>query len=193
LIKITELARTKVLEALEQSDRKGDGLRVQVAQGGTKQVEFGLSFVTEEDKEETDTLIDADGFSIHLDPEAVRWLDGATIDFIETLQESGFRVDAPNAAPAQPKGELADAVRKVLVEKINPSIASHGGNVSLEGLEDNTAYLRFGGGCQGCSMIDVTLKQGVEVAIKEAVPAIVAVIDVTDHADGTNPYYSPGK
>lgn len=193
MIEITELARKKVLEALENGDRKGDGLRVQVSQGGTKQVEFGLSFVAEADQEETDTLIDADGFSVHLDPEAMRWLEGATIDFIETLQESGFKVDAPNAAPGQPKGALADAVRQVLLEKINPSIASHGGNVSLEGLEDNKAYLRFGGGCQGCSMIDVTLKQGVEVAIKEAVPAIIEVIDVTDHADGTNPYYSPGK
>jgi Fe-S cluster biogenesis protein NfuA len=85
------------------------------------------------------------------------------------------------------------AILQVLDERINPSIASHGGHISLIDVKDNTVYVRLEGGCQGCGMADVTLKQGVEVEIKNAVPSIVAILDVTDHAGGENPYYSPGK
>ena len=86
--------------------------------------------------------------------------------------------------------EEGRAVQKVLDERINPAVAGHGGHVQLIDVRDQTAFLRFGGGCQGCGAADVTLKQGVEVEIKSAVPAITRVLDVTDHAAGTNPYYS---
>ena len=85
------------------------------------------------------------------------------------------------------------AILQVLDEWINPSIASHGGHISLIDVKDDRAYVRLEGGCQGCGMADVTLKQGVEVEIKNVVPNIIAVLDVTDHAEGSNPYYSPGK
>jgi Fe-S cluster biogenesis protein NfuA len=85
------------------------------------------------------------------------------------------------------------AILQVLDERINPSIASHGGHISLIDVKDDKVYVRLEGGCQGCGMADVTLKQGVEVEIKNVVPSIVAVLDVTDHAEGSNPYYSPGK
>ena len=85
------------------------------------------------------------------------------------------------------------AVQRVLDEEINPGVALHGGHIALIDVQDDTAYIRLEGGCQGCGMADVTLKQGVEGAIKEAVPEIATVLDVTDHAEGTNPYYQPGK
>ena len=85
------------------------------------------------------------------------------------------------------------AVRTVLDERINPAVAAHGGYVSLVDVQETTAYIRLEGGCQGCGMADVTLKQGIEVEIKRAVPTISRVLDVTDHAGGTNPYYQPGK
>ena len=85
------------------------------------------------------------------------------------------------------------AILQVLDERINPSIASHGGHISLIDVKDDRVYVRLEGGCQGCGMADVTLKQGVEVEIKNVVPSIIAVLDVTDHAEGSNPYYSPGK
>ena len=85
------------------------------------------------------------------------------------------------------------AILQVLDERINPSIASHGGHISLIDVKDDRAYVRLEGGCQGCGMADVTLKQGVEVEIKNVVPNIIAVLDVTDHAEGSNPYYSPAK
>ncbi len=85
------------------------------------------------------------------------------------------------------------AVREVLDSRINPSVAGHGGFIALVDVKDDTAYIRLEGGCQGCGMADVTLKQGIETEIMQAVPRIQAVLDVTDHAGGSNPYYEPGK
>jgi len=85
------------------------------------------------------------------------------------------------------------AVRRLLDEEVNPAIASHGGNIALIDIKLPRVYIRLECGCQGCGMADVTLKQGVEVAIRRAVPAITEVLDVTDHAGGSNPYYQPGK
>ena len=76
---------------------------------------------------------------------------------------------------------------------MNPMVAAHGGVVRLLEVKENSAYLEFGGGCQGCGMIDVTLKQGVEVMIKAQIPEIEAIYDVTDHAEGSNPYYNPSS
>ena len=101
------------------------------------------------------------------------------------------------AAPAAPAGnldsDLARRVIAVLERDVNPSIAAHGGHAELVGIEGATAYLRLGGGCQGCGMATVTLSQGIEVAITEAVPEIDAIVDVTDHASGRNPYFEPAK
>ena len=102
---------------------------------------------------------------------------------------------APPAAPAQAdlSGELAQRLIVVLDEEVNPAIASHGGHVDLVAAEDDTAYLRMGGGCQGCGMASVTLTQGIEVAIRKAVPEVTRIVDVTDHAAGSNPYFEPAK
>ena len=89
--------------------------------------------------------------------------------------------------------EEAKAIQELLVARINPSVAAHGGHISLVDVQENTAYIRLEGGCQGCGMADVTLKQGIEVEIKKVVPSITNVLDATEHADGTNPYYQPEK
>ena len=86
-------------------------------------------------------------------------------------------------------GSEAVTVRQVLQDEVNPSVASHGGHISLIDVIGDTAYIRLEGGCQGCGMANVTLKQGVEVQIKKAVPTIARVLDTTDHASGSNPYY----
>ena len=88
---------------------------------------------------------------------------------------------------------VAQAVQKVLDDEINPAVASHGGHVSLLEVKNEVAYIQLGGGCQGCGMVDVTLKQGIEVRIREAVPSIREIVDTTDHAGGKNPYYQPSK
>jgi Fe/S biogenesis protein NfuA len=119
--------------------------------------------------------------------------------FLPTLPMSpGAGQDAPGPAPSMPPGagldtDTARRVVAVLDHEVNPSIASHGGHVDLAGIEGATAYLRLGGGCQGCGMATVTLSQGIEVAITQAVPEIERVVDVTDHASGTNPYFEQAK
>lgn len=106
------------------------------------------------------------------------------------LETSGPSTSEPSANLNSPD---ALAVKKVLDMEINPAVASHGGYISLVDVKDHIAYIRLGGGCQGCGMANVTLKQGVVVAIKKAVPDILEVLDVTDHAGGRNPYFTPGK
>ena len=193
MITVSEAAKKKFVEIVESENRQGQGLRIIVHGGGTAQPEFALNFVVPEDVAGDDKVIDAGALKVYVDPDSARWLDGASVDFIDTLSESGFKIDAPNAGVPVPAGPVAEAVQKVLVERINPAVASHGGHVSLVAIENETAYLRFGGGCQGCGMINVTLKQGVEKMIFADVPQITRVMDVTDHASGANPYYQPGK
>ena len=98
----------------------------------------------------------------------------------------GFSFDNPNPMWVD---ELSQKVAEIINSEVNPAVASHGGVVELVGVDENKAIIAFGGGCQGCGMADVTLKQGVEVMIKEKVPEIIEVIDSTDHAAGTNPFY----
>ena len=98
----------------------------------------------------------------------------------------GFAFDNPNPMWVD---ELSQKVAEIINSEVNPAVASHGGVVELVGVDENKAIIAFGGGCQGCGMADVTLKQGVEVMIKEKVPQIIEVIDSTDHAAGTNPFY----
>jgi Fe-S cluster biogenesis protein NfuA len=109
---------------------------------------------------------------------------------VETVQS--FEEYERLKSPAMNTPE-ALSIRRILDEDVNPAVASHGGHIALIDVKPDTVYIRLEGGCQGCGMADMTLKNGVEVAIKQAVPAITAVLDVTDHAGGDNPYYQPGK
>jgi Fe/S biogenesis protein NfuA len=127
---------------------------------------------------------------------------GATIDWLDDpFAGGGLRVDNPNTpspaigAPplADLSGDVAQRVIQVLDQQVNPTIAAHGGRAELVAVEQGTAYLRLGGGCQGCAMATVTLSQGIEAAIIEAVPEITSVVDVTDHQSGTNPYFETAK
>lgn len=103
------------------------------------------------------------------------------------------RADVPEELRGTLEGDTAQKVMEVLERHVNPSIAMHGGHADLAGLKDGVAYLRLSGGCQGCSMAAVTLRQGIERALKDLVPEIAGVADVTDHQSGTNPFYSSSK
>ncbi len=189
MMEVTELARKKVLEVAEAQDRTGSGLRITVTGGGTAMAEFGLQFVNPDEFNDDDTVFEAGEFKICMDPASAKFLEGAKVDFIDETSGAGFKIDAPKAFPPKPSGPVAEKIQKVIDERINPSLAGHGGRVSLEGLKDDIAFLRFGGGCHGCGMVNTTLKDGVEVMIKEEVPEINSVQDVTDHSSGDNPYY----
>ncbi len=129
------------------------------------------------------------------------YLRGATIDWSDDLMSGGLTIDNPNtpspemggAPDVDLSGPVPQRVLQVLEQQVNPAIAMHGGSAELVAVEDDTAYVRLGGGCVGCGMATVTLSQGIEVAITDNVPEIEKVVDVTDHASGTNPYYEAAK
>jgi Fe/S biogenesis protein NfuA len=134
--------------------------------------------------------IDLEKFQVLVAKEAISYLEGTEVDLNDKGELEAFN---PSMSITEINGSVEEQIQYVLDEEVNPMVASHGGVVSLLEVKDQNAYLEFGGGCQGCGMIDVTLKQGVEVMIKEQVSEIEAIYDVTDHAGGTNPYYQPSS
>jgi Fe/S biogenesis protein NfuA len=190
MITFSERARAKVLEFIQRENRDGLALRFGIRGRGPGGFLYRLSFVEASDRQPTDTVIEVGGFSVFIDAESAPSLAGVTVDFQEEGHESGFKIDNPNPLWTDPN---ALAVQRVLDDEINPAVASHGGWVTLLEVKDDVAYIALGGGCQGCGMVDVTLKHGIEVRIREVVPAIREIIDTTDHAEGRNPYYQPAK
>ena len=191
ILTLTELAQEKVRAAQAAEQRSDAALRVTVLEEGAA-FKYNLEFVEGGSQGEDDTVVISEEIRIFVDPTSTERLQGSVLDYVDELSGSWFKFDNPNQ-PALAKDPIAVRVQQVIDDKVNPGVASHGGWVSLVGLDEGRAFLQFGGGCQGCGMIDVTLKQGVEVMIREAVPEIVEVLDTTDHAGGTNPYYQPGK
>ena len=190
MLTITESAKKKILELMKAESQPDVGVRVMVTGGSPGSFRYGLGFMAEKDKAAADTVIDAGSFKVYVDAESAPKLQGATVDFIEGVYESGFKIDNPNSGWKDP---VAAAVQRVIDTRINPGVASHGGSVTLLDVKDGIAYIAFGGGCHGCGMADMTLKQGVATAIQEAVPEVRQVLDTTDHASGTNPYYQASK
>jgi Fe/S biogenesis protein NfuA len=173
-------------------------LALTVAITGVRNIQFiyELTFVAVADAADDDVLQRAGELPIIIRADSAERLDGATI----TVRDGGLAIDNPNS-PSPPigsgagvtDGPVADRIREVLDTAINPAIAGHGGFAELVSVEDDTAFLRMGGGCQGCGLAQVTLTQGIEVAIKDAIPEINHVVDVTDHSSGDNPYYESAK
>ena len=136
--------------------------------------------------------IEYEGFTAWFEEKSKPYLVDATVDFQEDRMGGQLTIKAPNARVPNvgPDSPLEDRINYVLYNEINPGLAAHGGVVSLvEIVEDNTAVLEFGGGCQGCAAVDITLKQGVETTLLEQVPDLAAVRDVTDHTVTDNAYY----
>ncbi|MDZ7344685.1 MAG: iron-sulfur cluster assembly accessory protein [candidate division KSB1 bacterium] len=190
MITITDTAKTKILSLLAAESQPGLALRIAIRGRGPGGFEYDLGFVKAEERLSEDTVVDAGGFQVFIDPNSAPHLKGATLDYVTGLWESGFKIENPNSIWSDP---VAAAVQKVIDTQINPGIAGHGGYVTLLDVKDRTVYLAFGGGCQGCGMVDVTLRQGIEAMIKQAVPEVEQIIDTTDHAGGVNPYYQSAK
>lgn len=190
MLTLTEAASKKVLAIMEAEEQKDLALRVAIRGRGPGGFQYEIQFVGESERGADDSVIDAGGVRVVVDPESAPNLKGVTIDYVDGVYESGFKFDNPNSLWTDPK---AQAVQDVIDTQINPGVASHGGHVSLLDVKDDIAYIALGGGCQGCGMADVTLKQGIEVMIKEAIPEIRQIIDTTDHASGNNPYFQPAK
>jgi Fe/S biogenesis protein NfuA len=223
LLAVTETALQRIRGFRDASAEMADAaLTVAVTGANAGEYTVALSLEPLARPQPRDSVEQLDDLVIVVVADSVERVRGATIDWSDGPPSAGFRVlnpnkppvpralpllpmshhgGAPAAHPAGPEamrgGELDSALARrvmaVLDRDVNPSIAAHGGHAELAGVDGDTAYLRLGGGCQGCGMASVTLTQGIEVAITQAVPEIVAVVDVTDHASGTNPFFEAAK
>jgi Fe/S biogenesis protein NfuA len=189
LLTVTPEAREKIDGVRTFNDFPDAMLRVRVMAKDGPRFRYEIALEDPRERAEGDLVIDADGLDIAVDATSAVDLAGATIDLDPAVTGGGLRIDNPNEGWQDP---VARAVQEVIDRQINPGVGSHGGMVTLVDVKDGTAFLRFGGGCQGCAAVDVTLKQGVETAIRAAVPSISAIVDATDHEAGANPYYQHG-
>ncbi len=193
MLTFTDRAREMVLSFMEQNGAEDQALRIHVAPGSPLAPRFELTLVGARDQGPEDIDVDVGGFTVLVRRDSAPRLEGATVDFVERLTESGFEVKTvPGAggAPEAPSGEVADRVRAVLDGEVNPGIAAHGGAITLVDVQGTEIYLEMSGGCQGCAMSRLTLRQGVERMIRQSVPEVTAIHDVTDHAAGENPFFT---
>ncbi len=192
MITLTDRAREVVRDYLDKSDGEFTALRIGVSGGTPLAPDFELTLVGPDDIAESEREVEAGDLTIVVEEEFAPRLEGATVDFVQRVNESGFQVSLAAAAKATVPtldGAFAERVKTVLDTEINPAIASHGGTITLVGVEDTEIYLEMGGGCQGCAMSRMTLRQGVERMVRQAVPEVTVIHDVTDHSSGENPFF----
>jgi Fe/S biogenesis protein NfuA len=198
MIEITPAARERINELVGAEVVRDPALRIELDgdQATPLHRQYAISLVEREDRKKTEIAINVDNIRIFLNLDTSNLLSGATIDWSD--EDAGFRVLDPNArraaaSPAAgseaPDGPLAERIHELLEREVNPRIAAHGGAVELVDVDDKTLYVRMTGGCQGCAASSATLRMGVERMIREAMPEVLEVVDVTDHSAGVNPYY----
>ena len=189
-VRLTDAAIAKVIEfAARHDEAAGKHLRIFIQGGSKAAYEYGFGF---DERHGGDEVLAQGVVDLLVDQFSLMYMQGSEVDFVDDVRGSGFVVDNPNLPPLM-QDPVAAKVQQILEERINPGVASHGGWVSLIDYEAGRVYLKLGGGCQGCGMVDVTLKQGIERVLKDEIPDVLEVLDTTDHASGTNPYFSPGK
>ena len=187
-IDISRKAQDHIKKFLNASSEKIQGVSIIIETKTERKANYSIQFIELSDTPAENISIDLEKFQGLVAKEAIPYLEGTEVDLNDKDELEAFN---PSMSITEISGSVEEQIQHVLDEEVNPMVASHGGVVSLLEVKDHNAYLEFGGGCQGCGMIDVTLKQGVEVMIKAQIPEIEAIYDVTDHAEGTNPYYQP--
>jgi Fe/S biogenesis protein NfuA len=196
---VTEAARDKILELREQEDDPATlGLRIEVTGVHGVEYAYDLTFdpVADADADAGDAVYEQGELPVIIPSASIDALRGATLDLPTAASQGGLVLRNPNRPdPLSGKdleltGELADKVSQLLEQRINPALAAHGGFSELKGVEGDVVYVTMGGGCQGCAVSAMTLREGIARSIMESIPEVRDVIDVTDHAAGANPYYS---
>lgn len=192
-ITITESAQSYLNELLEKQDSSGMGVRIFVEKPGTPYAECCMAYCAKGEQMEEDFGQDCEGFVAWIEKKSVPFLEDAVIDYAKDRMGGQLTFRAPKAKIPQlgDTPSIEDHINHILYSEINPSLAAHGGHVTLVEMVDEgkTAVLQFGGGCQGCAAVDITLKQGVEKTLVEQVPGLVRVMDVTDHSNRENAFY----
>lgn len=190
LLTVTSAAATKIDAARRSAGLPDACLRIAVAGRRAGRFTYDLRLVALAEAPPGDVVVETPEARVYVDPTSAERLRGATVDLDASAFGGVIAILNPNDGWTDP---LAARVQDVLDRKVNPGIAAHGGYIDLIEVREGTAYIQMGGGCQGCAQVDVTLGQGVRVAILGGVPEIIAIVDTTDHAAGTNPYYQPSK
>ncbi|HHW4678457.1 MAG TPA: NfuA family Fe-S biogenesis protein [Xylella sp.] len=194
MIQISDSAKAHFRKLIEREGVPGMGVRLSAVDPGTVRADARLEFAEPSELVGDEWLIDCDGFTLYVVAASVVWLDGAEIDYV--TQAAGHQqliIKAPKIKGRElgQSASLVERVCWVVENEINPQLASHGGRVEVQEVSgEGVVLLRFGGGCHGCGMADVTLKQGVEKTLIERVLGVIAVRDATDHSTGAAPYIS---
>jgi len=203
VLRVTDAAVATVLQVrADEANEESLALWIEINGSSGNAYTYQMYFQAAVDARPEDWSNERGGMTLVVPIDGIEKIRGAVLD----VHEGGMVIENPNHPPAPSgaspamagppidlSGDVAQRVLQVLEQQINPSIAAHGGRADLVAVEDTSAYLRLSGGCAGCGMAAVTLSQGIEVALRESVPEITRVIDVTDHAAGTNPYYEAAK
>jgi Fe/S biogenesis protein NfuA len=190
LLRVTAGATAQIKRILEQEAMNEQAVRVAISERSPTGFQYQLEFCERSEKRAGDVVLEQDEVTFYIDGASVDALVGTTLDYVDTGFSAGFKFDNPNR-PKLLEDPIAERVYRVIQDQINPGVASHGGNVQLLDVKDGTVFVRLGGGCQGCGQADSTVKDGITAAICAAVPEVHSVLDVTDHAAGTNPYFQP--
>jgi Fe/S biogenesis protein NfuA len=192
---ITESAQDYLAELLAAQDDEVLGIRLFVNQPGTPKAETCIAYCRADDLKDDDEVIEYAKFSARFESRSIPFLEDAFVDYAKDRMGGQLTIKAPNAKLPRVGDDspLEDRINYVLYNEVNPSLAAHGGEVSLmEVVEEegqNIAILQFGGGCQGCGMVDMTLKEGVEKSLVAQIPQLSAVRDITDHTDRSQAYF----
>ena len=193
MITITESAQEYLVGLLAKQDAEVRGIRVFINDPGTPRAETCIAYCRDADIKGDDERREFDGFEAWFEARSLPFLEDALVDYAKDRMGGQLTIKAPNAKlpKVDASSSLGDRINYILHNEVNPQLAAHGGEVRLvELLEDGIAVLQFGGGCQGCGMVDATLKHGVEKSLLEQLPELKGVRDVTDHSVRTNAYYA---
>ena len=193
MIEISVKAQSYLKDLLSQQEDDDVGIRVFVSDPGTPSAEACIAYCRPGEEEEGDIPVDYDGFRAWFEARSEPFLQDAEVDYQEDTMGGQLTIKAPNSRVPniKPDSPIEDKVNYSLQSEINPGLAAHGGMVSLiEITEEKSAVLQFGGGCQGCAAVDVTLKNSVEATLMERVPELSGVLDLTDHSNNENAYFT---
>ncbi|AXA84049.1 Fe-S biogenesis protein NfuA [Lysobacter oculi] len=196
MIDITESAQAHFRKLIERESMPGLGVRLSALHAGTPRADVRLEFAGPDDLKGDEWAVDCQGFTLWVDAASAGVLDGASIDYEHKATGGQLQIRAPRIKGVVPKDDasLVERVMWIVEQEINPQLAMHRGSVKVEEVTaDGVVVLRFGGGCHGCGMADVTLKQGIEKTLLEKVPGVTAVRDATDHTSGDAPYVPRGQ
>jgi len=194
-ITVTETAEDYLLELLEKQDVEGMAVRMFVTQPGTSYAETCLAYCRPDEVIEDDVILTLTKLRFYIEKNSVPYLEEAHVDFAKDRMGGQLTIKAPNSKVPKVSADspMDEQINYILYSEINPGLASHGGEVKLvELVEEDEGYvavLQFGGGCQGCSAVDMTLKDGVEATLVEKVHGLAGVKDVTDHTVRENAYF----